>query len=150
VDISSSADPPAGLLSNFAAHTFVFDGEQAASMEGFLQSLKFADPEKAVAVRSLVGRAAKWKGSRRNFAWKQARSLWWKGQPIDRFGDDYQRLLDGAFHALFDQNTEARRALLATGDANLTHARGSSDPQESILTESEFCERLMRIRNELR
>lgn len=62
MDISSGAGYPASSLSNFAPHEFEIDGVKCASMEGFLQSLKFQNPEMQKYVCSLVGKAAKFKG----------------------------------------------------------------------------------------
>ena len=45
MDIGSRAGYPASALSNFAPHRFIFDDVECASMEGFLQSLKFKSPE---------------------------------------------------------------------------------------------------------
>lgn len=41
MDIGSGTGYPSAALSNFAPHSFVIDGVECASMEGFLQSLKF-------------------------------------------------------------------------------------------------------------
>ena len=41
MDIGSRNSYPAGKLSNFTAFAFEIDGIKCASMEGFLQSLKF-------------------------------------------------------------------------------------------------------------
>ena len=45
MDIGSGKGYPASALSNFAPHPFVLDGVPIASMEGFLQGLKFSNPE---------------------------------------------------------------------------------------------------------
>jgi hypothetical protein len=45
MDIRSGKDYLASALSNFAPHPFVLDGVEIASMEGFLQSLKFGNPD---------------------------------------------------------------------------------------------------------
>ena len=45
MDIGSGSGYPSSNLSNFSPHGFVVDGVECASMEGFLQSLKFQDPE---------------------------------------------------------------------------------------------------------
>lgn len=55
MDISSGTGYPASSLSNFAPHEFEIDGVKCASMEGFLQSLKFQNPEMQKYVCSLVG-----------------------------------------------------------------------------------------------
>jgi len=99
-------------------------------------------------VMTLVGRAAKFKGKKKR--WWRTQTLFWQGQPLDRHSDEYQQLLDESFRAMFAQNDSARRALLATNDAVLTHSLGKAKPSETVLTRSEFCSRLMRIRAELR
>lgn len=53
MDIGRGCGYPASSLSNFAPHPFVIDGVECASMEGFLQSLKFASPDIQVEVCKL-------------------------------------------------------------------------------------------------
>lgn len=147
VDISSKGDYPSGNLSNFAPHAFVFDGVECASMEGLLQSLKFKDAGAQRYICTLVGKAAKKAGSERN--WQQDRhTLWWQGRPIDRLAPEYQQFLDAAF-ATLASNDAFRRALLDTGEATLTHSMGEPEPQDTVLTEREFCSRLTAIRSRL-
>lgn len=147
MDIGSGKGWPAAALSNFSPHPFVFRGIQVASMEGLLQSLKFENPDMQKHVMTLVGKAAKFKGKKKK--WWRTQTLFWQGTPIARDSDEYQALLDEAFTAMFTQNESARRALLATGDAVLTHSIGKSNPKETVLTEREFVSRLMRIRSQL-
>jgi len=59
MDVGSNGSYPSNALSNFAAHEFVIDGVRCASMEGFLQSLKFSNPDMQVHICSLIGIAAK-------------------------------------------------------------------------------------------
>lgn len=146
MDIGSGTGYPSSALSNFAPHPFVIDGVQCNSMEGFLQSLKFKDPEMQKQVCLLVGKAAKFKGKKKK--WWRDQTLYWKGVAIYRNTDDYQCLLDRAFNALAE-NTSFQKALLATGDAVLTHSIGKTKPEETVLTRNEFCSRLMSIRNRL-
>lgn len=148
MDIHSKSGYPATALSNFSPHPFVLDGIECASMEGLLQSLKFKGPDMQAHVCTLVGRAAKRKGAGKN--WQQnGHTLYWRGKPMDRMSEDYQEFLDRAFAALAT-NAGFRRALLATGDAQLTHSIGKSKKADTVLTEREFCSRLMRIRAELK
>jgi predicted NAD-dependent protein-ADP-ribosyltransferase YbiA (DUF1768 family) len=144
IDIGSGKGYPAGALSNFAPHPFVFRGIEVASMEGLLQSLKFSGPEMQAHVCTLVGRAAKSKGANKN--WKERQTLYWQGQEIKRESQEYQDLLDEAFKALFDQNESARKALLATGEATLEHSIGKKSEKDTVLTRSEFCSRLVKNR----
>lgn len=62
MDIESGNSYPSAALSNFAPHPFVLDGVEIASMEGFLQSLKFKNIDMQKYVCTLVDKAAKYKG----------------------------------------------------------------------------------------
>lgn len=66
-----------------------------------------------------------------------------------RKGKDYQNLLDRAYEEL-SKNEGFRSALLATPDANLTHSIGKSKKNDTILTRSEFCSRLMKLRDKIK
>ena len=146
MDIGSKRGYPSASLSNFHPHPFVMEGIQCASMEGFLQSLKFKNPEMQKHVCSLVGRTAKFKG--KNKKWWKDQMLWWKGETIDRHTVYYQALLDEAFDAL-SKNVKFQKALFATRNATLTHSIGKKDSHRTILTEREFCSRLTKIRKRL-
>ena len=146
MDVGSGSGYPSSALSNFSPHAFVFDEVECASMEGLLQSFKFDKVHIQAEVCKMVGLAAKFRGKKRNKAWKSKQTLWWKGTPYNRHSDDYQNLLDRAFQAMFDQNDSFRRALLASGKAILTHSIGWSKESDTILTEREFCSRLMKLR----
>jgi len=113
-------------------------------MEGFLQSLKFKSPDMQLNVVTLVGKKAKFRGKKKN--WTRTQILYWQGQEMGRDSKEYQDFLDEAFNALFDQNAKAKAALLATGDSPLTHSIGKRKINETVLTEREFCSRLMKIR----
>jgi predicted NAD-dependent protein-ADP-ribosyltransferase YbiA (DUF1768 family) len=147
MDIGSGSGFPSAALSNFAPHPFIIDGILCNSMEGFLQSLKFQDPEMQKNVCLLVGKAAKFKGKKKK--WWKTQTLHWQGQTFKRDSEEYQILLDRAFEAL-SMNTSFRKALLATGDAVLTHSIGKTKITETVLTRNEFCSRLMKIRRDLR
>lgn len=148
MNIGSGHGYPAGNLSNFSPHPFIIDGVKCASMEGFLQSLKFDKIHVQMEVCKLVGKEAKFKGKKRNKAWKRVQKLWWQGKKYDRHGQEYQKLLDRAFDAL-TENQSFQKALLTTGDAVLKHSMGKSNPKDTVLTVSEFCSRLTRIRTGL-
>lgn len=146
MDISSGAGYPASSLSNFAPHEFIIDGVNCASMEGFLQSLKFQNPDMQKYVCSLVGRAAKFKG--KNKKWQKTGLLYWQGETIKRDSERYQKLIDEAYDALA-KNESFKKALLATENATLTHSKGRTKISETVLTKQEFVSRLTKIRTEL-
>ena len=58
IEIRAKAPFPAGALSNFAVHAFTLDGVKIKSMEGFLQSLKFADIVEQADICLLAGARA--------------------------------------------------------------------------------------------
>lgn len=147
MDIGSGSGYPAGALSNFSPHPFVFDGVQCNSMEGFLQGLKFSNPDMQAYVCTLVGKAAKFKGKKKK--WWRDQTLYWKGVPIARESEAYEVLIENAYNAIF-LNDGFRRALAATGNATLTHSMGKNKPSETVLTEREFCRNLMRLRDLLK
>ena len=147
MDIGSGSGFPSATLSNFAPHPFVIDGVECNSMEGFLQSLKFSNPEVQREVCKLVGKAAKFKGKKKK--WWRTQTLHWQGTEIPRDSQEYQDLLDRAFNALA-QNSGFRAALLATGNSVLTHSIGKTKITETVLTRQEFCSRLTKIREQIR
>ena len=148
MDIKSGKPYPAGALSNFAPHPFVFRGHDVSSMEGFLQGLKFKSEEMQLEIFKKVGVGAKRAGSGKK--WQKTQTLWYQGEPIKRESQEYQDILDEAYNAMFDQNAKARKALMATLSANLKHSIGRSKVSETVLTKTEFCGRLMRIRSRIR
>jgi len=143
MDIGSGNGYPAANLSNFAPHEFTIDGVKCASMEGFLQSLKFSNPEMRAEVCKLVGKAAKFKGKKKK--WQRTQTLYWQGKEYSRTGEEYQQLLDHAYDEL-GKNESFRKAFLATQNATLTHSIGKKKQQETVLTVQEFTSRLYRLR----
>lgn len=147
MDIGSKQGYPSSALSNFAPHKFVIDGVECNSMEGFLQSLKFSNPEMQKYVCTLVGYQAKKKGRNKN--WQERQTLYWMGNEYKRDSEEYQKLLDRAYSELF-KNEGFRSVLKATGSAVLTHTIGRTKENETVLTQREFCRRLSVLRNQIK
>ena len=147
MNIGSGNGYPSSALSNFAPHPFEIDYVLCNSMEGFLQSLKFQNQDMQKYVCSLVGIMAKYKGKPKK--WWMTQTLWWQGKEMDRHGQEYQDLLDRAYDALLE-NSSFRKALLASGNSSLTHSMGKNDPHHTVLTEKEFCGRLLKIRERIK
>lgn len=145
MDIKSGCGYPASSLSNFAGHFFIIDDIECYSMEGFLQSLKFKNPEMQKEVCKLIGKAAKFKGKGKKWYTKQI--LYWKGVEIKRDSKEYQLLLNKAYTAMFEQSDSFKQALLATGNSTITHSIGKNKQNETVLTNTEFCGRLMKLRD---
>lgn len=146
MDIGTGTGYPSAALSNFAPHAFIIDGIECASMEGFLQSLKFSNPEMQKQVCTLVGKAAKFKGKKKK--WYKTQTLYWQGKEYKRDSEEYQLLLDRAYNELA-KNEGFKKALLATGNATLTHSIGKKKKNETVLTIQEFVSRLTVIRSRL-
>jgi predicted NAD-dependent protein-ADP-ribosyltransferase YbiA (DUF1768 family) len=147
MDIGAGKGYPSAALSNFAPHEFEFRGVKCASMEGLLQSFKFKSPEMQVEICKMVGIKAKHRGKDKK--WYREQTLYWQGSPIKRNSQEYQDMLNEAYDALA-KNGPFRSALLATNNAVLTHSLGRSKINETVLTQSEFCGRLMRLRERIK
>lgn len=147
MDIGSKNGYPSSALSNFAPHPFTLDGIDCSSMEGWLQSLKFKNPEMQKHICKLVGFAAKKAGKDKR--WYVYQTLYWQDKEYKRDSKAYQELLDKAYDALFSCSDSFRRALKASGDAVLTHSIGRTDYSKTVLTRTEFCSRLTKLRNRL-
>ena len=120
MDIGSGTGFPSSSLSNFSPHPFEIDGIQCNSMEGFLQSLKFSNPEMQKEVCKMVGKQSQ----------------------------EYQDLITKAYDCLF-KNEGFRKALAATNGCVLTHSIGKNKIAETVLTEREFIGQLNRLRGKL-
>lgn len=150
LDVGSKSNYPAGELSNFAAHSFKIDDVECSSMEGFLQALKFDKEHIQVEVCKLTGIKAKHRGKERNNNWKLKMGLWWKGEFYPRKSQEYQRLLDKAYIELAKASEKYRQALIDTKDLILTHHISRNNELETVLTQNEFCSRLMKLRKNLK
>lgn len=143
LDIGSKNSDIEYMLSNFSFFYFVFDDVICHSMEGFLQSLKFEDPEEQKKVCLLFGSEAKFKGKKKN--WMKDQTLYWKGRPIKRDSEDYQIILINAFVSL-SYNEEFKYFLTQTKSDKLKHSVGKSNQRYTVLTEKEFIKCLDFIR----
>lgn len=148
MDIISTGKYPANKLSNFAGHRFRLDGVQCNSMEGFLQALKFENPDMQREVALKVGNAAKRKG--RGKKWFRKQELYWQGKVYPRYSDRYKQLIARAYDAMLEQSDSFRRALAAAGDASFTHSLGKRRESETVLTTREFIGNLNRVRERMR
>lgn len=147
IDIYSKGEYPADALSNFAAYDFEVDGVACASMEGYLQSLKFRSVKKQHEICMLTGKKAKFSAGRlRTFLWKFTQTLYWNGRKYKRSSPAYQELITKAYGCLWE-NEKFRNALLSTENEPLCHKMGGQDIRKTVLTEQEFIGQLNRLRN---
>lgn len=147
IDISSKMNdfPQFRGVSNLAPKEFVMDGIQFLCLEGFLQALKTNDPDLQMEICSMGGYQAKRRGSK--ILWQNKQTLYWQGKAYGRHTEEYQQLISRAFQTCYDQCAEFRKLLAKTGNATITHSIGKEDPTQTILTISEFVNRLMQLRN---
>lgn len=148
MDIGGNSKGLAKRLSNFKFRPFVFDGVECNSMEGLLQSFKYKDFNQQIQICKLTGIYAKRKGQKRNKAWKRTQTLYWNNVAYKRNSIEYQNLLDRAYEALFT-NIDFKTDLKLSGNSTLTHSIGKSKKSETVLTEQEFCSRLIKLRNKI-
>ncbi|MBR5334670.1 MAG: hypothetical protein IKV23_00175 [Bacteroidaceae bacterium] len=144
LDIWSSNGYPSQVLSNLCSNRFIFEGVFCHSMEGFLQSLKYNDPNRQRQICAMKGRRAKMKTTT---TWQTDQIVWWKGSAINRQSKEFQDLIRRAYRAMFEQNERFRIALMSTRGMKLYHSRGEHNPYKTILTESEYCTVLTEIRD---
>ncbi len=146
IDIYSKSAGAAGELSNFTAHTFTFDGVECASMEGFLQALKYVCPKKQREICKLTGKTAKVAGDGKKL-WRLTRTAFWQGKCYDRLSPEFRELIFRAYSAMYEQNEAFHAAIEETRTARLCHSIGEPNPKKTILTEREFICMLYRLRN---
>lgn len=153
IDILYKSDnKTAAALSNFTEHPFEIDGIQIKCMEAFLQSLKYRNKKKQIKICRMSGKKAKRKGRHHN-VWKwNGGNLYWQGKRINRFSDEYQRLLNNVYATLFDNNEDFKKVLLSTVEETgvqklFAHSIGKDNPQDTVLTADEFTDRLYLLRN---
>lgn len=144
LDIKWKNPYPANVLSNFYSNAFVIDGVHCASMEGFLQSLKFRDPDEQIKVCGLTDVSAKEAGATKNF-WKLTGNLYWQGKRYKRGSKKFDELRFKAFLALAE-NPEFIKALEVAKGKVLIHSCGKWGKRRTILTKKEFLKYLDQIR----
>lgn len=117
LNILHRIEPAFAPISNLAHTPFTFDDLAYASIEGFWQGLKIPDLEQRLAMAMLSGGEAKGRGGA--LAW--APMFDYGGMAIVTGSPEHWALMRNARFAKFTQNSDARQALLATGERWLTH-----------------------------
>lgn len=139
---SDSDDWRARCLSNFSKHSFFIDGERMASVEGFIQGIKFPEMNcvRQQAFQS-VGIEAKRLGKKAagNF-------VWWKNRIIKYGSAKHHKLIKKAICCKFNQNEDAMKTLLETDGFVLVHDVGHPDSPKTSLPADVFCKILANIR----
>lgn len=140
---SLSADPAIAILGNFAPTPFKLDGRRYASIESFWQGLKFASESDRARLALLDGRQAKAEGG----AASQPATFAYGCETVTAGAWAHWRLMERANRAKFEQNADARAALVATGNRPLVHI---VHPDSKTIPGVIMAEIWMRLREELR
>ncbi|MGK7899673.1 MAG: hypothetical protein AB4372_40175 [Xenococcus sp. (in: cyanobacteria)] len=144
------------LVSNFADTRFEFQKKQFRSAEAFIHYIKYPEnhPEKKKVAR-LFGKEAKRavikeirEEINRKLLAGEAPTIYWNGEKIDYRSPEHYALIKDALRAKFEQNPEAYRQLMATGDKKLIHNTGSQESSNTSLPAKEFTRILTELREE--
>ncbi|TAK57724.1 hypothetical protein EPO17_01200 [Patescibacteria group bacterium] len=138
---SASRDWRAHLLSNLVCAPFELNGQVLASVEGFIQGIKYpkGDPRREQCFKSWGEWGKKMgEGAERKF-------VWWNGKEIPYGTPEHHELISKAICAKFYCNYGALVALRATEGLVLTHNVGPESAQTS-LPANVFCKILTDLR----
>lgn len=117
LNIVRSMEPRFAPISNLAHTPFTLDGEIYASVEGFWQGLKSADPAQRRVLGMLSGGEAKGRGDLLG----RPQVFDYGGTTIVSGSPEHWALMRRACESKFAQHEGARTALLHTGQRWLTH-----------------------------
>ena len=143
IDIRSKASAEAGRLSNFTQRHFVFDNIECNSIEGVLQSFKCPDKERQKEICLLYGKEAKLAGQ--DYDWTYNQTLYWNEVEYPRKSKEYQNLLDRLYDTVYEQNEQFKADLEFLRDKKFDHRMGLTDKSKTVLTRSEFVQRLRKL-----
>ncbi|MBI3983840.1 hypothetical protein HY346_00915 [Candidatus Microgenomates bacterium] len=135
----------ARLLSNFSPHPVRVGGINAATVESFLQAIKY--PPRSVMRRQLLAADARF--AKRNSPDPAPEIIQWGRATFEYRSGPHMFLQTTAVFAKFDQNEEAAEALLATGYLPLDHVTGIPERPDTCLQAFEFCHILAETRGVL-
>jgi predicted NAD-dependent protein-ADP-ribosyltransferase YbiA (DUF1768 family) len=116
VNVTSNSPAPICLIANFAPTPFTLDGVAYACVEAFWQSLRFPQGDR-LHIAALDGAAAKKESDRHAYG----THVIYGEESIAVGTYEHWQLMRRACRAKFEQNTNARVALLATGNRPLVH-----------------------------
>ena len=147
INVSSTSTDWRGLaLSNFGLSPFVFDGMLFASVEGFIQGIKFpeGDPRRNSAFAS-----SGWDAKRLGDTADRS-GAYWGGVCVPYGSPEHHRLIERAMRARIAQSPGLQEALRSTAGATLVHKVGTgAESSTTSLPASVFCRILTEIRAEL-
>ena len=123
-------------LSNLFPYTFNFRGKQLKSIEGFFQGIKFKDINMQNMVLEYSGLPALNIKIASDYDWKKEGNIYWQGQAINRFSEEYDNLIDELYISAI-QNPLYRNVLKKC-DKYILHEIGALNKEDSVFTRYEF------------
>lgn len=150
VNMFRDAPWPGNVLSNFADTPFEIDGIECVCSEAFIQSLKCSDVRDQQEFCSLAGQDAWSKGSKLSEQVFYSAKVWWRGEPYNLHSSEHFALVKRGLYAKYTQSALARNALIASGNATLTHDYGQTSGKKQSLPVDVFCQIVTEIRSEVR
>lgn len=145
INVAFTSDDWRGVaLSNFSLTPFELDGVWLASVEGFIQGIKFppGHPSREQAFTSSAWEAkACGKNADKQF-------VYWGGAQIEFGSEAHHCLVERALRARFAQHEGLRRLLESTQGLEIEHQTGESpEPARTSLPVARFCRVLSDIRD---
>jgi predicted NAD-dependent protein-ADP-ribosyltransferase YbiA (DUF1768 family) len=130
INVTSMSPPPIRSIANFAPTPFELDGVRYTCVEAFWQSLRFPIEARA-RIAAMDGAAAKRASAEQPYG----SHVIYAGQDVPVGTWDHWQLMRRACGAKFEQNEDARLALLATGQRPLKLRRDSRTIPGVIMAE---------------
>jgi len=146
VNISATSGDWRGVaLSNFGLSPFVFHGMLFASVEGFIQGIKFPEGDlRRQQAFHLSGWDAKKMGDQADRS-----GAYWAGERLPYGSARHHELITQAIQARIRQSPGLSEALLSTAVAVLVHETGQPESPTTSLPATVFCRALTELRDEL-
>lgn len=147
MNIGSGKGYPLSQLCSDSLHPFELDGVKCASIDSFVQGLKFEKASQQASVCKEAPKAARERG-KKAMDWKNGQVLWWKGQALERRSTEQRELLQRAVSQAANQCPAFRDALVHTGTMVLDCSAQSKE-FDTPVTEAEYCAALSSVRVQL-
>ena len=126
----------AKLLSNLFPYEFEFRGKKLKSIESFFQGIKFPNVNMQNLVFEYSGLDSNHIKSCSSYDWKDTGIVYWDGKPIDRYGEEYDDLVDEVYISAI-QN-QLYRNVLKNCNKPIIHTMGKKEKSETVFTRYEF------------
>lgn len=124
-------------LSNLFPYTFYFKGHKLSSIEVAFQSFKFKNAKEQKCLFGYFGLNSNNIKAGSSYDWKQTGKVYFLGKEYDRFGKDYENLIDELYISAI-QNPIYRNVLKNVKEKYILHAMGELDNTKTSFTRQEF------------